>query len=180
MATVTLRPVANGTYNNWSPTGAASNYLCVQESSSDGDTTYISGGTNSTNSFTIGTNTIGASDTINSVTVYLVSRCTSTSRGASAFTKTFIRENSTDTEGTQYAPTTSYATYSTTYNTRPSGGAWTKTDIDNLEIGCSTGVVNLSSPYVTQVYVIVDYTPNAAGGSLTGLNGITGIQSITL
>lgn len=38
-------PNANGTTNNWTPNGAASNYECVNETPWDGDTTYVSDAT---------------------------------------------------------------------------------------------------------------------------------------
>ena len=58
----------------------------------------------------------------------------------------------------------SYAQFSTAYNSGPSGGAWTWTDIDTMQIGVYLihgdtpgGTQNVAR--CTQVWVVVNYTP---------------------
>lgn len=176
MATTTLRPAGAGNSTQLTATGAGTNHGCVNESSSDGDTTYVVtsiGNGTQTDLYTIkeDANSIGVSDTINSITVYLIARATATGRLIIANRVITIRENSVTTYDASVALTTSYATYSKTWNTKPSNGtSWTKTDIDNLEIGVRLVINNnggSAAARCTQVYVIVDYTPSGGGGSVS-------------
>lgn len=174
MATTTLRPAGAGNSTQLTATGAGTNHGCVNESSSDGDTTYVVtsiGNGTQTDLYTIDANSIGVSDTINSITVYLIARATATGRLITANRVITIRENSVTTYDASGALTTSYVTYSKTWNTKPSNGtSWTKTDIDNLEIGVRLVINNnggSAAARCTQVYVIVDYTPSGGGGSVS-------------
>lgn len=166
MATVTLRPAGVGNTTTLTPNGVASNYGCVNEVSVDNDTTYVDMGTvgSSKDLYTINSNSIGASDTINSITVYVVGRMVTTGRLISASLSATIRENATTTNGTaQNLSTTSYVTKSQTWTTKPSSGtAFTQTDITNLEIGVIISQSDANNCRCTQVYVVVDYTPAAA------------------
>lgn len=174
MATTTLRPAGAGNSTQLTATGAGTNHGCVNESSSDGDTTYVVTSISSghqTDLYTIDANSIGVSDTINSITVYIIARATAIGRLITANRVITIRENSVTTYDASVALTTSYATYSKTWNTKPSNGtSWTKTDIDNLEIGVRLVINNnggSAAARCTQVYVIVDYTPSGGGGSVS-------------
>lgn len=172
MATVTLRPAGAGNETNLTPNGAAANHGCVNEVSVDGDTTYVDLGTigGTKDLYTIDTNSIGGSDTINSITVYLVARMVTTGRLMSGGVSATIRENGTTTNGlANNLTTTSYVTKSQTWTTKPSSGtAFTQTDITNLEIGVIISQSNANNVRCTQVYVVVDYTPTG-GGSVSKL-----------
>lgn len=166
MATVTLRPTGNGTLQTGTATGAATNWECVSEASSDDDVTYIVFGINGVfiNTFTIGSSGIGTSDVINSVTVYIRMRNESSGRLVSSTNFPSVYEGGANRINSSAAGSTSYTNISNTWTTKPSSGlAWTKADIDVLEIGahCAANSTNIR---LTNVYVVVDYTP-AGGGS---------------
>ena len=168
MATETLRPNGAGDETFATPSAGA-NWECVDESSHDSDTSYVSttspGGV--TDLYAKSSNSIGAGDTINSVTVYMVARITSSGRLINGQANNVIKENGVKTTATAKSLTTSYVSYSTTYTTKPSNGtAWTKTDIDNLQIGVRLAAQSTTSR-CTQVYVVVDYTPSGGGGSVS-------------
>ena len=177
MATVTLRPAGAGNETNLTPHGVASNYGCVNEVSVDNDSTYVDLGTigQTKDLYTIDTNSIGGSDTINSITVYVVARMVTTGRLISGGVSATIRENGTTTNGVaNNLTTTSYVTKSQTWTTKPSSGtAFTQTDITNLEIGVIISQSNANNVRCTQVYVVVDYTPSG-GGSVSKL-GLLGV-----
>ena len=159
MATITFRPTGAGFYTDGIANGAANKWDCVDETTSDGDSTYInySSGSSST-TFLITTNTITNTDTINSITVYNIARATTAGKLVTAICNPTIYEGGTlSTASYSSNIPTSYQTYSKTWTTVPStGNAWTKGDIDALEIGetCSTS----TNIRVTQVYIVVDYT----------------------
>lgn len=166
MATVTLRPNGAGNETSWTPNGAGTNYGCVSEVSVDNDTTYLNfagAGTNKRDLYTIDANSIGAGDTINSITVYVVARLVTTGRLVTTNVATCIRENGTTTQSGNHAITlTSYVTKSNTWTTKPSNGtAFTKTDIDNLQIGVFGVQTDSNNCRCTQVYVVVDYTASS-------------------
>ena len=169
MATITLRP--NGNSSVVFTPSAGTNWENVDETSSDGDTTYNShsGGVNVVDVFTIESNSLIAGDTITNVSVYVTSRATSAGRLITASINTRINENSVSTNGSSNNNGTTYAEYSTSYNNRPSDSAsWTNTDITNLLIGYNGGVQS-TNLRVTQVYVVVTYTPAAGGSSASSL-----------
>jgi hypothetical protein len=178
MATVTLRPNGNGADvgADGTPVGAATGWECVDDVTSDGDTTYVLGPAATgvrEEVFTIDSNSIGASDTINSVTVYGVASRTAARSGNSQMNLS-IRENSVYTVGgTTHAMTTTYTTYSQTWTVRPSDSAnFTKADIDSLEIGMKTNTPGFSQHHTTQVYAIIDYTPSGGGSSIKTVGGL--------
>jgi hypothetical protein len=67
-----------------------------------------------------------------------------------------LRLNSNYTEGTSRCPS-SWTTYTETLS-RPGGGSWSYSDLANLQVGCYV-VGSSGSNYVTQLYVVVNYTP---------------------
>lgn len=159
MATVTFRPTGDGFHIDGTANGAANRWECVDETTSDGDSTYIAMNSVSQNTYLITTNTITNTDTINSVTVYCITRALAAGKLITAITRPAIYES-----GVFSAPTTSannptsYTTYSQIWTTIPStGNPWTKGDIDVLEIGIES-VSSGTSMRMTQVYVVVDYT----------------------
>ena len=179
MATATLYPAGAGSVTNLTPNGAATNHGCVNEVSVDNDTTYVNKGTIGAGKdlYTIDANSIGVSDTINSITVYVVARMVTTGRLITSTTGLSIRENATTTDGTSQAlTTTSYVTKSQTWTVKPSSGtAFTQTDITNLEIGGQINQSNANNTRITQVYVIVDYTPSGGGGGSVSKLALLGV-----
>lgn len=154
MAQITLRPNGTGAFNGQLvPVGAATMWETVDETSSDGDTTYsvtvVGGETGSTTLPAHGLSGV----IINSCTFYGTARNTlgaddvliggSNSAGADCG---LINATITDT----------YAEYSQTFTTNPNtGSAYTLTDLSNLQL---TFLGFGGSSRITQLYVIVDYS----------------------
>ncbi len=96
---------------------------------------------------------------INSVTVYF--RAGGEKNKNHEF-QPFLILGAAETSGTVQAHS---AVAFTTYNqtlARPGGGDWTWADINNLQVAIGLTNVSSSDPYLTQVYVEVDYTPPPA------------------
>jgi hypothetical protein len=157
--TLTLYPNANGSVGQWRWVGGSKNYTNWQ--TNDGDTTYAKTNKNGKIQVVNLDDHTSETGTINSVTVYAVAKLAANGDDQLSLVAY--------TYGTAYASpsqsiTTSYATYSYTWNTNPNtGSAWTWTEIDNLQAGVkyvkgTTG----KEIWVTQVYVVVDYTPPSA------------------
>jgi hypothetical protein len=163
MSTVILRPSGAGGLTELTPVGEASNYLCVDEATSDGDTTRVSQPSfnylDPKRDLYATTHSIPADVTINSVTVYAKARNNEVDPGEFAL-------GVDDASGAarwsaDKATTTSYADYSQVWTTRAAGGAWQHADMDSLEIGVRTNGDDGSGfyNYITQVWCVVDYTP---------------------
>ena len=164
----TLRPTGSGSFTNLdNDPWYNSNWECVDETSGsgDGDSSNVYRGTSSGYpSFTIDTYaTADSSDlgTINSVTVWIRARHDlgygDTSTG---YAETVLRIGSTNYYGSTETLTTSYNTYSTTYDENPAGGSWTWTAVNSLQ--CGVGLTRTSGggdARCTQVWVVVNYTP---------------------
>jgi hypothetical protein len=94
-----------------------------------------------------------ASGSINSVSVNIRAMQT----GSSGSARTYLRLGTNAASGTSRTLTTSYATYSDTF-TRPGGGSWTWTDIDNLQSGVSLIRSGYSTTMrCTLVWVVIDF-----------------------
>jgi hypothetical protein len=159
----TFRPNGVGTTTQLGRYGALSNWDCVDEVTSDGDTSYVWG----TVSGAYQKDTYATPDpatrpgTINKVIIKI--NCERSS-GQGLFAKTVVRTGGTDYEGIEITLTNSYVVYSTEYPTKPGGGSWTWADIDAMEIGVVlkstlTGG-KLHEARCTQVWAEVDYTPS--------------------
>lgn len=182
MATIILRPNGAGVLTEHSRSEGSTNWENVDEAVSDGDTTIIVNNAIAVKKdlYTIESSGISGDSVINSVTVYAVSKIVNFVKG-NHYIGLGIRENSTNTFSSNQSLTTSYATYSNTWSTRPSGGSWAKSDIDSIQIGVNTENVedNSFNLHVTQVYVEIDYTPPPPS-TFTGFGTVTGLLTITL
>jgi len=159
-STETLRPNGAGDNTQLSRNGAFANWDCVDDSFSDGDSTYVYTTSTSFLSDTYATNDhASGSGTINSVTVYIQARETSSFFGG--YARTIIRTYNTNYESSDISLTTSYDTYSTTYVTNPkTDAAWTWAEINAVECGVALrSTTSWYSVRCTQVWIVVDYTP---------------------
>lgn len=165
MATITLRPNAAGTNCNIEDEiGAAcpNHYQNVDESSADGDTTTVRSGTAAyqTDTYAVD-NPTGQRGTINSVTVYNVTRGHPTLAADQVSAYPTCLTYSTVYNGTAVQLTTTYDTYSKVWTVNPNtSNAWTWAEIEILEAGvalreCRNGLG--SDSHCTQVYAVVDY-----------------------
>ena len=174
MATLTLRPNAAGSECTIPEEGASpcpNHYLNVDEASPDDFTTWI--GDQGANPQPLERDLYGCEDhtsetgVINSVTVFAYANRNT----ATTYYRLSIRTNSVSYNSSEI-PLTGGAQFiqiSNTWAVNPqTSSAWTWTEIDAMEIGCTLQKQSSSSPYITQVYVEVDYTPAvtaAPGGS---------------
>jgi len=164
VATETLVCDAVGTTDNW--TLAAGSTKVAAVATDDGDTSRIESGTTSDTiqQFTLANPTaIASGDTINSVTLYAVCKRGGTPPGN--YTVSAVLGGNTS-DGTSRTSGASYAATSETFTTKPGGGAWTLTDVNNLVLQIrNTQTRNILA---TQLYAVVDYTVasvSAEGGS---------------
>jgi hypothetical protein len=164
VATETLVCDAVGSTDNWSLAAGSTKVAAV--ATNDGDTSRIESGTtsNTIQQFTLANPTaIASGDTINSVTLYAVCKRGGTPPGD--YTVSAVLGGNTS-DGTSRTSGASYAETSETFTTKPGGGAWTLTDVNNLVLQIrNTQTRNILA---TQLYAVVDYTVasvSAEGGS---------------
>jgi type II secretory pathway pseudopilin PulG len=153
--TLVLRPDGVGALTNLNRSGCGDNYQCVQEAVQDGDASRVIRASNSFNTDVYALdNPAGGAGTIQSVTVFCQARKTHT-QGQVVLV---VYTGGTEYRGTAQDLTTSYATYSETWTTDPSGGQWTWADMTNLQAGIRLSGQNATFPaYCTQVWVEVAY-----------------------
>jgi len=178
MATLTLRPNAGGTHTELHYYDGSIhnpdvnvNYTMVDEAVKDDTSTLVGEWGTAPIGYEHDTynvpNHTTETGTINSVKVIAYVR-----DGASAthrYYKCVVRSDGTTTDGTEQdlsGDTNNFIEISQQWNTNPADSqAWEWADIDALEIGIGSEKKNAASPEITQVYVVVDYTPPGAGRS---------------
>ena len=152
-----LRPNAAGTTTGLTPS-TVPNYACVDETSSDGDTTYVYRG-----STTVAYDTYNIPDTtltgltIQSITVHIIAR----ENIFNGYARPEIRIGGADYSGGSYNSLAgSYTEDTYTWTTNPNtSAAWTWTNINSLEIGVQMyAQFSGYAPRCTQVWVEVTYT----------------------
>lgn len=160
---ITLRPNGNGNVNDLSNNHAGwpdyyDNWECVNEATSDEDSTYVYRSSSGSARDTYATQNPSASGTIRTVTIYIRARTTGT--GAA---RTIIRTHNTNYESGDITLTSSYAGYSSSYSNNPNTGlTWTWTEIDSIECGVYLSRTSGSGTQsrCTQVYIEVRYSPS--------------------
>jgi hypothetical protein len=156
--TLTVRPNAVGDESNCAVSGDTPGWKCVDEAVADDDSTYVFcySGTSPRDLYNLAD--VDLAGTINYVRVYVRVRRTTTAPNLRV--RTVIKLDEVVVEGSDISIITSYANYYTDYATKPGGGTWTWTDINNLQAGVHLNVYSvLYLARCTQVYVEVDYTP---------------------
>ncbi len=155
----TLRPDGAGSSTDFTAVGDSPNWRCVDETSADGDATYVRSIDYifyRKDLYTIQDHS--GSGAIKRVTVWIRSRASTTFLGSSTV-KTVIRTYSTNYLGNAVTLTTSYTDYSTIYATNPNtGSAWTWPEIDSLQIGLTGLAAWVTSIRCTQVWLVIEYT----------------------
>lgn len=147
----TLYPEGSGSSTQLLDENCSSNWSCVDETSPDGDGTYVKGEGNNWkyDLYTCMDHSAG-SGTIDSVKINIYGK-----GGGNKKIRTYIRTNNQNFESGLITPGGSYANYSTLYINNPAtGSAWSWSEIDNIEIGCGIR----QDGFITQVYLEVYYT----------------------
>lgn len=132
-----LHPDGTGNSTWWKPIPAIENWKCVNQSTSDEDSTYVVASSTSVlkDLYSLQNHTI-EDGKISSVTVHIRCRASALLSGQSPPVSILIIENSREYESNQFGLTTSYADYSKTYSLNPANGqTWTLKDIDELQVG---------------------------------------------
>ncbi|RLG47348.1 MAG: hypothetical protein DRN92_03375 [Thermoproteota archaeon] len=163
-----LRPNGAGSWTILNPYPSSNeNWECVDEVVSDEDSTYVY---YTDSPYPYGRDTYSLQDhsqgsgIINSVTVYV--RCKKIGTSLLVACRPAIRTHSanyppiTSTEDARLL-TTSWTNYYRTWTTNPyTGQAWTWSEIDSLEAGVDLHGTSTTQALCTQVWVVVDYTPD--------------------
>lgn len=159
-------PESDGAPNDWTPDGCTDHYDCVNDpigSPDEASTKLDVGAKNKQDVFNFVDHTT-ESGTITNVRVY--------SRAMQTLAETYAEEvemGGTAYVGTTHTPTGSWVDYYSDWADDPSGGAWTWTDIDNLQAGVkSIGVGGWTGTLsCTAVWVVVTYTAPSASIEVT-------------
>lgn len=130
---ISLYPNADGTTTQFTPTGNANNWMCVDESSNDGDNTYVS-------SSTVGNkdlyNITAITNNPNVIHGAQIKTLMKSSDAGPIGVRNIVLSGSTTANGNTESITTTYTRYSTILEDDPNtSSAWTKSAIDNLQIG---------------------------------------------
>jgi hypothetical protein len=182
MSQLILRPNANGSTIQLSKYPIiSSNYQCVDEATSDGDSSYVYSSAGGYDFYGV-PNHSTETGVIDSVKVYVVAR--KTAIGDTVRSYPGVYTHSTAYWGDYKNLGTSYSENSYTWTTNPNtGSAWTWSEIDSMEIGVklSTDNPGVNVPRCTQVWVEVDYTDVVAKTSSdtgSGTDSKTGYPSV--
>jgi len=187
-STETLRPNAAGDETDileQIPAGGEHWDKVDDETPHDDDTTYLR--TNiyewQEDLYNIPDHSTG-SGSINYVRVYAVAKSI-TAGQTTVYTQ--IKTNGVEYDGTAYATTTNYVTYSHQWdNNLQTGQPWTWAEIDALQIGVGlrrptgTGGPTGRWTHCTQVYVEVNYNAYDSPGTLTSVNLLSGETVVSI
>lgn len=154
--TLILRPDGD-VWANFTRSGGSANYEMVDEEShdSDGTTVYRTVPPAVWDRYTLEDHTL-ESGPIYNLTVYYYAKKVGTGSVPSGHG---IADGSAVNSTSGPTLTLSYVLYSETYNQRPSGGAWTWSDVDDAEVLIRLQGIPApaTSGWITQVYVVVNY-----------------------
>ena len=159
MATLYLRPNANGGVIQLTPYGATYNWDCVDDVTPDDNATYVYAALVAWQKDLYQLQDTSISGTINWINVWV--RCSGASEWGTPQGSTTLRTYDTDYNGSAFNISSTWTNFYTQYSTNPyTGSAWTWAEINALQAG-----VQLYSPnekamaLCTQVYIEVNYTP---------------------
>lgn len=154
-----LKPNGNGFYTAWT-----NDWNYWDDMPADGDLSYVSTNVDAAKeTSTLEDPPVGENRSIEYVRVYIRAKDTSTTGDDKI--RIMIRSRDTDyfaPSAKDINPTTTYTTYSYTWEgNHPGGGAWTWDDIQNLQVGVQYIKVSgtATTVRVTQIYVDVSSWP---------------------
>jgi hypothetical protein len=129
----------NGNYSQWtgSDSDSTNNYLHVDDTTPDGDTTYVrSVATGERDSYSVSDYTIPPGQTATAVIPFTVIK--NEASGGTLNTALFTRVSSVDQDSTAVASTTAYQMQWSRQTTKPGGGSWDQSSINSMEVGIKT------------------------------------------
>ena len=154
-----LRPNAAGDASLHTANGAATEWECVDEATSDGDTTYVSQiDTAEVVSYYNLQATALTTETVDSVDCQHRSRGDGTTGGRS---RGGVRLSSVDTAGALRSPADAYTLFEDAALARPGGGSWAVGDLNALQVYMGLRIqiaAGSSETRCTQIYVEINYT----------------------
>ncbi len=177
--TQVLRPNGTGFYQDWETLVGTSHWEATNDDPVD-DSTYIETQVQGRVDIQALANpTFDDSDTVNSVTIY----CRAYAIGTKGPEKIsfFDRLDTTDRDQEDNIGVTrdSWDQYnSATLITAPDGGGWTKQKVTDLQVGIITNTLGAETLRVSEIWIVVDYTPPAVSISIT--NDIVTFQTVAL
>jgi PKD repeat protein len=167
-AATPLRPEASGSSTGLSVTGLyANNWEACRYDDEDDSYVYRRSTNNNYRTDLYNLTTFSPPDSscnINSVTVYLRARASTTPSQPSAYISISSGGSTPNSSAYPFTLTTSYDVYSYSWLTNPAGSSWTWTQINSLQAGPTLRRPTASSSYdsrVTAVWVVVNYGPKA-------------------
>lgn len=159
----------------WPNPAPGGHYLLVDDApgSPDGDSTYCYTGTDTTqytDYYRLGTVTIAEGSQVISAKVFFNAKTDGASGGK---IQPLLRLSGTNSLGTEVTITSAYANYSEVI-TKPGGGTWSQSDVDNLIVGAKGKGEGTHATRLTQEYVRLSIAYEV---SLTGIS--TGKHDVT-
>lgn len=126
-----LLPSGAGNSTQWTPS-AGSNYQCVDETAVNGDTDYVSSSNiGDKDTYAMG-NLSSTAGTVFGVATKLRAR---KDDAGTRTLKSVVRLSATESNGASIGQGTSYAEMFDIFETKPGGGSWSTTDVNNMEAG---------------------------------------------
>ncbi len=179
--TAVLRPNGAGSSAQWTPVGCSSNWQCVSEATSDGDTTHVESATIGNVDGYAFQDLTPTSRTIVSVSVNAVARWTGggcrIDPGACGGS---IKLNVNGFSGSTKNLAGAYGTVSDVWTTNPATGqSWTVAQVNALQAGIELVDVG-TAVLVTQVsvsVVLADRTTYAYANGATGMSQLTSLST---
>ena len=161
-----------------SVSGATYHYDAINEiwhsPNEDIDYVYTTSTTSVSDIYTVENHTT-ETGTINYVRVISRGKSYQIQQSTSGVYRHYIHDGSTSAYSSNFAPlTTSYNNYSSTWSTKPSGGTWGWTDIDNIKIGVQVSSPSVSQSYETHLRPIGDYDSSGNWGNFGDGTGFYG------
>lgn len=180
----TLRPTGAGARSQLTAVGDTPNWNCVEETSSDSDTTYVESVTDGAGTILVKIDSHATADlptgllgAISRVSVFMVAKYYQIAPGYAKITPQ-VRVGTVWYGGTQTSMTGSYATYSKGWTTNPAtAAAWLLAAVNAAQIAYTTellddGLGTQTAARVTQAYMEVEHVrvfqPTAAASMAMG------------
>ena len=162
MSTRILRPLANGSDNNWVLGVGASKVAAVDTGdpvTHDDNSTYISNSqVNNRQSFTL--TPVPSIGVVNSVSVGSRMNAASASGNSG---ENYVYLSGSRTNGTSFTFDGTWRTQAAASVSRPGGGSWAPDDIPSTQMGVRYSAGAPASCKVTSIWVVLDYYPPSGG-----------------